>query len=719
MVNIFFYTNTAGTKVAKWPGTSQNTEKGSRKGNQFYLGKVINRDKLIFYKREEGYYHFDPNTLQKEPILPEDIPKYVKPVDQRIHAQMSICIFGGSYFLDKLIIGIEYNKVLRSIPFRNTDTLNTMLQYYLLSPASDMHAELWYQNSYAHFIYPKANIASQRLSEFYTALGKPDVRRAFLDNHISYVKSATEDEFYVMIDSTGCPNSIGIPITRYSRHENDVNIEFRVIVVIQKSTGLPIYYDIIPGNIVDISTIHNVIRKLGLMGCKIHYIIGDAGYNCPSVMERLVFEGIEFMTRMNPTYDLYEEILKTHYDELVDKSSEHVVEYKGRMVKVLKIPSVIGKNKNTGEDLQGFVYLCRDLQAYQSKADHIMNSKEYKQKPLNERLALLDKLGIFAIVATMDLPEEEVLPSYYTRQAIEQFFDYIKNYGKLTPIRKHTLDTVNGHVLLSFIAAFLAVLIKNRLNIIDLPYVAIPSKLNDEARLQEDVFEIEDEDGTKRELILCQDSLQLGYKPSPEMLFHTLQLYCAEIWDEEIVPAVAIKEVKDFYYAFGLHIPETVLRKSEALLPILKDGEKDTCTKIKAFSKKPILTDAQIIAKREAAEAKRLEKLAKDQGKVVVYESEISGGGAEDHSNESQEQSQPKRRGRPLGSKNKKTLEREAQEKESPEPHSKRGRGRPLGSKNKAKHQAAGKTETKKRGRPLGSKDKTKRKKRSDAKNEA
>ena len=176
-----------------------------------------------------------------------------------------------------------------------------MLQYYLLGNASDLHAEFWYYNSYAHFIYPKANIASQRLSDFYASIGKPDVRSGFLTAHIDYIRHLSMDDIYVMIDSTVCPNAIGIPITAVSRHENEVNIEFRVIVVIQKSTGLPLYYEIIPGNVADISTIHNVLRKFGLMGCKVHYVIGDAGYNCPSVMERLVFEGIDFMTRMNPT----------------------------------------------------------------------------------------------------------------------------------------------------------------------------------------------------------------------------------------------------------------------------------------------------------------------------------------------------------------------------------------------------------------------------------
>ena len=723
MAQIYFYKNSAGTEVALWPGICKNTSSGPRKEGQFYLGKVIDREKLIFYKRGEGFYQFDPDTVQKKALETRNIPVYTGTQDHRIHQQNTICVFGGSYFLHRLISGIAYDKVIDVIPFKNKDTLYTMLQYYLLSNASDMHAEYWYYNSYAHFIYPRANIASQRLSEFYAAIGAPDVRTEYLNAHIEYIKHTTEEAFYVMIDSTGCPNSIGVPITAVSRHENKVSIEFRVIAVIQKSTGLPIYYETVPGNVVDISTIHNVLRKLNLMNCMIHYLIGDAGYNCPSVMERLVFEGIDFMTRMNPTYDLYGEILEKHYDELMESSSDHIVDFNGRLVRVLKIPSVIGKTKDTGEEKTGFIYLCKDLQASFSKADHIMMSKNFKNKTIEERMKLLDKLGIFAIVTTLNVSEDEILSMYYTRQMIEQFFDYIKSYGKLTPIRKHTMSTVYGHVLMSFIAAFLAVLIKNRLNIIDLPYVAVPLSIADEADKLSGIVitsetENKEEDGKEivKELILSQDSLVLDHKPSPETLFQTLQMYCADVWNEEIVPAVATKQVKDFYEAFGINIPETILRKDGGVVPVLKEGNKDKCTKKKVFSRRSILTDEQIKERRAKADKERLTKMAESQGMVVVSKVEKAESEAQQSSNEDSKESKTEKRkaGRPLGSKNKKTLEREKeaqkQAEQGIEAAQKRPRGRPVGSKTKNRDTS------KKLGRPIGSKDKVKRKRRSDVK---
>ncbi|MBQ8093216.1 MAG: hypothetical protein IJ242_06535 [Clostridia bacterium] len=80
MADIYFYKNTAGTEVAKWPGISVNTENGSRKENQFYLGRVIDREKLIFYKRDEGDYQFDPVTLNKESIDEKDLPDCKSPL---------------------------------------------------------------------------------------------------------------------------------------------------------------------------------------------------------------------------------------------------------------------------------------------------------------------------------------------------------------------------------------------------------------------------------------------------------------------------------------------------------------------------------------------------------------------------------------------------------------------------------------------------------------
>ena len=46
----------------------------------------------------------------------------------------------------------------------------------------------------------------------------------------------------------------------------------------------------------------------------------------------------------------------------------------------------------------------------------------------------------------------EILPLYYSRQAIEQAFDFGKNYANLLPLRTHSEATFRGHLLISFMA---------------------------------------------------------------------------------------------------------------------------------------------------------------------------------------------------------------------------------------------------------------------------
>jgi transposase len=61
------------------------------------------------------------------------------------------------------------------------------------------------------------------------------------------------------------------------------------------------------------------------------------------------------------------------------------------------------------------------------------------------------------------LPNDQILPCYYSRQSIEQFFVTIKNKSDLLPLRTHAIDTFNGHVMISFIATIIYILIDKQL----------------------------------------------------------------------------------------------------------------------------------------------------------------------------------------------------------------------------------------------------------------
>ena len=82
--------------------------------------------------------------------------------------------------------------------------------------------------------------------------------------------------------------------------EDKKNIEFRMVIVIQRSTGLPVYYEIIPGNVVDTTTIHRIMRLMARYGFRVTCVFGDAGYSCPANVEKVIFYGSDVVMRLNP-----------------------------------------------------------------------------------------------------------------------------------------------------------------------------------------------------------------------------------------------------------------------------------------------------------------------------------------------------------------------------------------------------------------------------------
>ena len=99
MAGIFYSEAADGTEVGRWSGKSIRTGSTITKDKQIYLGKVVDKDKLIFFSRREGYFHFNTDTQEKEPIADKDVPMFTPPLDMRLRERNVIVSFGGSYFL--------------------------------------------------------------------------------------------------------------------------------------------------------------------------------------------------------------------------------------------------------------------------------------------------------------------------------------------------------------------------------------------------------------------------------------------------------------------------------------------------------------------------------------------------------------------------------------------------------------------------------------------
>ena len=125
----------------------------------------------------------------------------------------------------------------------------------------------------------------------------------------------------------------------------------------------------------------------------------------------------------------------------------------------------------------------------------------------------------------------------------------------------------------------------------------------------------------------------------------------------------------------------------------MKNNAKETCSRALAFTRP--LSEEDLPKVKEEAERKKQLKKQEETAENIAPETNIASNAdstetKEEGKENADPQAQPhlKKRGRPSGSLNKKTLERLAAQKKMEEeglvpPAEKRGRGRPKGSKNK------------------------------------
>lgn len=429
------------------------------KDDQIYLGRVIDKKKGIYKSRERGVFLFDPDTKEFSPAPEDVVPK----VNDKRRNEKLILDFGNSYFLNRFIKSKNYDQVINSIPFSNKDTLLAMISFYALENLANTDAYDWYQSNFVKYLYPHAGLDSRRISEFMQALGREENYRAFFPKHVEFVRNNISEDKGILIDSSGIPNSIHFPLTAISTHNGNISNEVRLIAVTQKSTGLPLLFRYVPGNIVDVNTIVRTVEEMQQMNIDVDYCLMDAGYYNDLIFDTLDFAEIDFMTRMNSGHEIYKNLINEHMASL--ERPENLVKYNGRLLYIKKTICKVGEKRS----VDAYAYICKDIERSAEESKKIMKKIENEEKIDSQELhEKIKNTGLFILITTKEMKIEEVLPGYYVRQQIEQIFDIEKNYAHLVPARVHSEETFRGHLLLSFITSVIIKMLQDELKKIEM-----------------------------------------------------------------------------------------------------------------------------------------------------------------------------------------------------------------------------------------------------------
>ena len=101
--------------------------------------------------------------------------------------------FGDAFFVNELIHQIGYDKVIEDIQYNNKDTLYAMITYYVVTSHANIHAQTWYEGSFAKVLYPRADLTSQRISDFLKSIGRHANLMTFFQTHMNWIKETICD----------------------------------------------------------------------------------------------------------------------------------------------------------------------------------------------------------------------------------------------------------------------------------------------------------------------------------------------------------------------------------------------------------------------------------------------------------------------------------------------------------------------------------------------
>ena len=97
MPNISYRFLGDGAEYGTWPGISVRLNGKITKRGQIYLGRVINKERGIFFSKERGFFRFDP-TDQSFHEVSEDELKHFRPAALSIlPSDYSTVRFGGGF----------------------------------------------------------------------------------------------------------------------------------------------------------------------------------------------------------------------------------------------------------------------------------------------------------------------------------------------------------------------------------------------------------------------------------------------------------------------------------------------------------------------------------------------------------------------------------------------------------------------------------------------
>ena len=415
------------------------------------LGKIISisedRKCGVFMSPTRGLVEFNATTDTFSPVEQADCR--IKNRPELISQTEVHTVFGDSYLLLMFLEKAGLISILRAVFHKDSDYERVLahIVHGIMRNGSRITCDNFIAKSFASYVLNDIPSSSLRTdTDFFKMMGQDVTKMTFFQTFITAMRKDNPTfGTGCYIDSTPLPNDIeDNPFNALCCHGvSSSMIQMRLILVLDEETGLPVWYDMIPGNVLDINTIMNVLNDVGdSLDITINSLVLDAGYTSKELLKAFHIGTDKTIIGRMPNRKGYP--FKTLYWQIKGMIG------KGKYTFVRNKHTYFGCRKEVtifDQPIYAYIYVDQ-YNALQRFRDYLLEHQdEYNELKDKEKDWCTVKYGYFILLSNIDTTPADLLSQYFCRTEIETVFKTSKEYLDLLPLKKWTDETVRGKIL--------------------------------------------------------------------------------------------------------------------------------------------------------------------------------------------------------------------------------------------------------------------------------
>ena len=463
-------------------------------------GTIYLYEDVSYWNKEKGYSTHDRICIGKKG--PDGKPVYNKHYKMRKEMQAltseaktakatplmvsSTTFVGETFILDKMSGETKIARILKE-SFGEGDANKIMaLAYYQICRGKALsNAEDWLEQRGFGYL----GLSSQRVSELLERLQQDKINTFFKRWAGKHSKGGNLLFDLTSVSTYGKRNAYA----EYGYNRDGENLEqINLTLLTSCGSGLPIWYQMLPGSMSDRVILDNVLSMMKKMEVPKFTFVGDRGFYSEHNLEILSGNGYKFTIPVPSTVGWQKELIAEHRDTLV--RPDHLIEENGIIIYGKTVYKTTNhgrtwrhiyfdparKDKAIASFMQKIRGLKDELEAGKIVESHKKLYDRYfvvKETPVRGRKVNYNDEAIqefinsdscyWVLNSTSAKTASEALNQYRERNGVELYFDDEKNLLDLRRLKNHNDQTIRGKVFVTFVSLIILAHLRKTVDAVD------------------------------------------------------------------------------------------------------------------------------------------------------------------------------------------------------------------------------------------------------------